>query len=296
MAAQVQQPTSGIQVVPTAKQARSKFITQLGFALLVITVTAAIIYPFYWMVMASFVPEGYSIVNAPVLLPEQFTLDTFRTLFEERPIFQWVGNTLLIVGGSTAITIPMSLLAAYSLNRFRFRGRRVFVFFILMTQLLPASALMIPLFLIFRGYGLLDTYQGITIAYVSFTLPLAIWVLWGYLQGIPAEFEEAALVDGCTPLGAFVRVTIPLALPGIAATALFIFLEGWNQYLLAYILTSSSDKWVISLGLFSFIGEYFVEIEQMMAASVVASVPALILFAVLQRYLRGGLSLGGMKG
>jgi len=294
MATQLQ--TSGVQVMPTAKQTRSKFITRLGFALLVITVTLAIIYPFYWMVMASFVPEGYSIANAPVLLPEMFTLETYRTLFEERPVFTWILNTLLIVGGSTAVTIPLSLLAAYSLNRFRFFGRRAIVFFILMTQLLPASALMIPLFLIFRGYGLLDTYQGITIAYISFTLPLAIWVLWGYLQGIPAEFEEAALVDGCTPLGAFVRVTIPLALPGIAATALFIFLEGWNQYLLAYLLTSSSDKWVISLGLFSFIGEYFVEIEQMMAASVVASVPALLLFAVLQRYLRGGLALGGMKG
>jgi multiple sugar transport system permease protein len=131
---------------------------------------------------------------------------------------------------------------------------------------------------------------------MTFTIPMGLWILWGYFQSIPLDFEESALVDGCTQMGAFFRVTLPLAIPGIAATALYVFLDGWNQYLLAYILTSSSQKWVISLGLFSFVGEYFVEIEQMMAASVVASLPALLVFAMLQRYMRGGLALGGMKG
>ncbi len=268
----------------------------IGFAFLVITICIAVVYPFYWMVMASFMPEGYSIVNAPMFYPEQFTLDTFRNLFETRPIWRWTLNTLLVTVGSTLMTIPLSVLAAYALHRFRFRGRTFFIFFVLLMQLLPATAIIVPFFLMFRSYQLLDTLHGVTLAYMTFALPLGIWILWGYFQSIPLEFEEAALVDGCTQFGAFWRVTLPLAVPGIAATSLFIFLDGWNQYLLAYVLTSSSGKWVISLGLFSFIGEYFVQIEQMMAASVVASFPALLLFAILQRYVRGGLALGGMKG
>ncbi len=269
---------------------------KLGFGVLVITICIAVVYPFYWMIMGSFLPEGYAIANAPLFLPGTFTLDTYNQLFTTRPIWLWIANTLLVTVGSTVVAIPLSILAAYSLNRYRFRGRRFFIFFILMMQLLPATAIIVPFFINFRNLGLLNSLQGITVAYMTFTLPLGIWILWGYFQSIPLDFEEAALVDGCSQFGAFMRVTLPLALPGIAATALFIFLDSWNQYLLAYVLTSSSSTWVISLGLFSFIGEYSVQIEQMMAASVVASLPALVMFAILQRFLRGGLALGGMKG
>src|SRR5690606_32278946 len=120
---------------------------------------------------------------------------------------------------------PISVLASYSLHRYRFRGRRFFIFFVLLTQLLPATAVIVPFFITFRNYGLLDTLQGIILAYMTFTLPMGIWILWGYFQSIPLDFEEAALVDGCTQMGAFVRVTLPLAMPGIVATALFIFLD-----------------------------------------------------------------------
>ncbi|NOG52429.1 MAG: carbohydrate ABC transporter permease [Chloroflexi bacterium] len=208
----------------------------------------------------------------------------------------WLGNTIAVTLGGTAIVLPAALLASYGLNRFRFRGRMVFIFLVLLCQLLPASALIVPIFLIFRDYKLIDTTLGVTIAFTTFMLPMAIWVLWGYIQTIPHEFEEAAMVDGCNGLQAFIRVTLPLAMPGIAATALFIFLEGWNHYLLAFVLTSNTQQWVISLGLYSFIGQYVIEIEQMMATSVIAAFPALVVFAIMQRYLRGGLSLGGLKG
>jgi multiple sugar transport system permease protein len=278
------------------RRRRSDALTKFGFALVLLTTILAVIYPVYWMFVGSFAPEGYILANTPLFLPDIFSLDAYRSLFARKPMFLWIWNTLVVTVAATAITLPLALLASYSLNRFRFRGRIPVVFFVLLTQLLPASALIVPLFLIFRTMGLLDSLPGITIAYTSFTLPLAIWVLWGYLQSIPFDFEEAALVDGCSHLGAFFRVTLPLAVPGIAATALFIFLECWNHYLLALVLTSSSSNWVISLGLFSFIGEYVIEVEQMLAASVVTVIPAFVLFATLQRYLRGGLSLGGMKG
>ncbi|MEQ9031383.1 MAG: carbohydrate ABC transporter permease, partial [Aggregatilineales bacterium] len=198
--------------------------------------------------------------------------------------------------GATLIVLPVAILASYSLNRFKFWGRTPFMFLVLLSQLLPASALIVPMFLIFKDYQLLNTTLGIMIAYTTFMLPMSIWVLWGYMQSIPLDFEEAALVDGCDALQAFLRITLPLAAPGIAATALFIFLEGWNHYLLAFVLAGDTNQWVISLGLYSFIGQYEIQIEQMMATSVVAAVPALVVFAILQRYLRGGLSLGGLKG
>jgi len=171
-----------------------------------------------------------------------------------------------------------------------------FIFLVLLSQLLPASALIVPLFLMFRDAGLLNTTSGVILAYTTFMLPLAIWVLWGYMQGIPLSFEEAALVDGCNAFQAFTRVTLPLAMPGLAATALFVFLEGWNHYLLAFVLASNTNQWVISLGLYAFIGQYAVQVEQMRATSVVAAIPALLVFAILQRYLQGGLAFGGMKG
>ncbi len=268
----------------------------VGFGLVVAFTAVAIFYPFYWMVMASVEPEGSSMANVSLLIPHGFSLDAYKAVLQRKPMPLWILNTFIVTIASTLLVVPLSLLAAYSLNRFRFRGRTGVIFFVLMTQLLPASALVVPLFLIFRNYRLLNTLQGVSIAYMSFLLPLAIWILWGYMQTIPPEFEEAAMVDGCNRLGAFLRVTIPIAIPGLAAVALFAFLESWNQYLLAYVLTGSEDKWVISLGLYSFIGEYVVLVEQMMAASVIASIPALLVFVILQRYLRGGLALGGLRG
>ncbi len=276
---------------------RRRALQGFGFVVLIITTTIAVVYPFYWMVMASFTPQGYSLGGqTPLLLPGELSIDAWLSIFRDKPLLRWLGNTTAINVGATLIVVPVSLLASYSLNRFRFRGRMPFIFFVLLSQLLPASALIVPLFLMFRDAGLLNTTSGVIIAYTTFMLPLSIWVLWGYMQGIPLYFEEAALVDGCNRFQAFRLVTLPLAMPGLAATALFVFLEGWNHYLLAFVLASSTNQWVISLGLFSFIGQYSIDIEQMMAASVVAAAPALVIFALLQRHLRGGLALGGMKG
>lgn len=280
-----------------ASQARRRhLISRFGFFVLVVTTVVAVVYPFYWMVMASFTPEGYSLANGPLFLPEEFSIEAYQSIFAERPLLRWMGNTVLVTVMATLIVLPAALLAAYSLNRFRFRGRTPFIFFVLLSQLLPSSAVIVPLYLIFRDYKLLNTVLGVTIAYTTFMLPMGVWVLWGYIQSIPKDFEEAAMVDGCNGFQAFMRVTLPLAAPGIAATALFIFLEGWNHYLLAFVLTSDTSQWVISLGLYAFIGQYNIQIEQMMATSVIAAIPALVAFAVLQRYLRGGLALGGLKG
>jgi ABC-type glycerol-3-phosphate transport system permease component len=271
-------------------------LSRLGFALLVPVTAIAVAYPVYWMLIASLQPAGTAQIGQTWLYPQQPTLEAYVAVFTQRAMATWIVNTLLVTTVATLLAMAVAVLGAYAVARFRFRGRSSVLFFLLLTQLVPASSLIIPLFLTFRGYGLYDSLPAVALAYVSFTVPEALWVLWGYLQNLSEEFEQAAMVDGCTRLQAFWRVTLPLTLPGIAAAALFCFLEGWNQYLLAYVLTSSPGNWVVSLGLFSFIGEYVTNVEQMMAASVVASIPAVLLFVVLQRFLKGGLTVGGLTG
>ena len=272
-------------------------LIQRGLVMLAaFTIGITIFYPFYWMVMASMLPEGSSLATTTLFIPDSISLDAYLNVLKQKPMLLWTVNTLFVTVFSTLFVTPIGLLAAYSLSRFRFRGHSAVVFFVLLTQLLPATSMLVPLFLMFRSYGLLNNLLGVTIAYVTFLMPQTIWILWGYLKSIPNDFEEAAMIDGCSRLGAFLRVTVPIAVPGIVAAGLFAFLESWNQYILAYALTSSTDKWVVSLGLNAFIGEYSVQVEQMMAASVLASIPALIVFITLQRYLRGGLALGGIRG
>jgi multiple sugar transport system permease protein len=275
---------------------RSSTLNRIGFSILAVVTAIAVAYPVYWMLITSLQPAGSAQNDQAWILPRHPSLDAYVSVFTERQMATWIANTLLVTGVSTLLAMAAALLGAYAVARFRFPGRNWMLFFLLLTQLVPASSLIIPLFLTFRGYGLYDSLPAIAIAYVSFTVPEALWVLWGYLQNLSEEFEHAAMVDGCTRLGAFWRITLPLTLPGIAAAALFCFLEGWNQYLLAYVLTSSSSNWVVSLGLFSFVGEYVTNVEQMMAASVVASIPSVLLFVILQRFLKGGLTVGGLTG
>jgi ABC-type glycerol-3-phosphate transport system permease component len=274
----------------------TRSLNRIGLGVLTLVTAIAVGYPVYWMVIASLQTSGTAQIDQAWLFPAHPSLRAYVEVFTQRQMAMWIANTLLVTGVSTVLAMGVALLGAYAIARFRFPGRNSVLFFLLLTQLVPASSLIIPLFLTFRGYGLYDSLPAIAVAYVSFTVPEALWVLWGYLQNLSEDFENAAMVDGCTRFGAFWRITLPLTLPGVAAAALFCFLEGWNQYLLAYVLTSSSANWVVSLGLFSFVGEYITNVEQMMAASVVASIPSVLLFVILQRYLKGGLTVGGLTG
>ena len=271
-------------------------LNRIGLGVLTAVTAIAVAYPVYWMIIASLQASGSAQIDQAWLFPRHPSVQGYVDVFTQREMARWIANTLLVTGVSTVLAMGVALLGAYAIARFRFPGRNSVLFFLLLTQLVPASSLIIPLFLTFRGYGLYDSLPAIAVAYVSFTVPEALWVLWGYLQNLSEDYENAAMVDGCTRFGAFWRITLPLTLPGVAAAALFCFLEGWNQYLLAYVLTSSSANWVVSLGLFSFIGEYITNVEQMMAASVVASIPSVLLFVILQRYLKGGLTVGGLTG
>jgi ABC-type glycerol-3-phosphate transport system permease component len=205
-------------------------------------------------------------------------------------------NTAIVAGATTILAILVSAPAGYALTRYRFRGAEAYGTFLLATQMFPRVVLIVPYFVLMRSLGLVNTYPALILIYVSFAAPFCVWMLRGHFLAIPTDLDEAALVDGCGPFAAFWRVVLPLTMPGVVATAMFAFLVGWNEFLFALVLTTDQKMSVITLGLASLIGEYRTQWNELMAATVVSSIPAIALYAVLERFLVAGLTAGATKG
>ncbi len=201
-----------------------------------------------------------------------------------------------IVSVSTAVfSVILAALAGYGLSRFRFAGARLMETFILMTQMFPGVLLVIPYFILISRVGLFNTYPALIIAYTSFALPFSTWMLKGFFESVPRELDEAAVVDGCSRFKAFTSVVVPVSLPGIVATIIFSFILAWNEFLFALVLTASDSMYPVTVGIASFIGQWRIAYETMMAASVVATVPTIVLYMCLEKHLVQGLTAGAVK-
>ncbi len=262
----------------------------------VIAMCVGAVFPIYWAAVTSFQYREKLYVYPPRFLPGRVSLGNYLEVFRESGLALWLWNSLMVSGLATVASVLFAALGAYSLSRFRYRGRGMMGYLILVTQMLPPTLLVIPIYLIFRDLRLIDTLTGLVVAYTTFSLPLCVWMLKGFFDTIPRELEDAAQVDGCSRMGAFLRVIVPLSAPGIAATTFYSFIVAWDEYLLSRTLISSESKWVSSVGLSSFIGAYTTFWDQMMAAALVVALPALLVFFVLQRYLVSGLTAGALKG
>lgn len=260
-----------------------------------------IIFPFYWMVVTSLKALGDALAIPPQLLPIRPTLENFkRILFGypgERVFFMTFFKNSLIVGGGTVIlSTGMAMLAAYAFSRHRFIGRRIILNAILIFQMFPLVLLLISFYIMFSKLGLLNTHIGLIIAHTSFALPLCTWILKGFFDKIPKEIEEAALIDGCSSLQVILRVTFPLALPGIFAVAIFAFLTSWDEYLFALTLIATDQTRTLPPGIvLTFVGQFEIRWSDMMAASIIATLPVAILFLLSQRLLIEGLTTGALK-
>lgn len=268
---------------------------RVGVFLLLCGVAAGCLFPFVWIVATSLksLPETY--VIPPTWVPRQPTLGNYRYIWEIQSFWRLTVNSLLVATGATVASLVVGGLAAYGFSRFHFRGRRTLMIFALSTQMLPAIALVIPYFALASAVGLFNTRLGLVIAYVSFVLPFAIWMLKGVFDAVPQEIDEASRIDGTSWLGTLIRVVVPVSVPGIAATGLYCFLVAWNEYLFAVVLTSTPDTQVISVGIASTIGQFRVQWNNMMAGAVLASVPTIFVFAFLERFFVSGLSGGAVK-
>ena len=269
-------------------------LTAAATALLLCTVG---VFPFYWMFVTSIRPGPEVFEFPPRILPSADSVFTpYFALFEETDIAQWILNSIGVSVATAFFASLFGAMAAYVLSRFRFPGRDSTQITFLLTQMCPAILLALPMFVVFLRFGLLDSLFGLSLAYLAFLIPVAAALLKAFFDAIPAELEEASLIDGASRIGTLFRVTLPLALPGVASTFLFCFIISWDEFLFARMFIRQPENWTVSLGLASFSGEYITPWDQVMAAATIITLPAALIFLALQRYLVRGLTAGGVKG
>ncbi len=230
------------------------------------------------------------------LIPDNATFDAYRIMITEKPFFRWLGNSLVVSLGTALIGVSLASLGGFALSRYRFTGRGAALQGILMTQMFPATMLLLPLYLLMRKLHLVDTLLGVMVAYVATALPFCIWTMKGYYDTIPAALNEAALIDGCSPFQAFFRVTLPLSAPALVITALFSFMTGWSEFMVARVMLASKDLMTLPLGLESLFTTYQTEWANYAAGSLLVCLPVVVLFLALNRFLVSGLTLGSVKG
>lgn len=273
------------------------FGTRVLTWLLAWTAAAVIGFPLLWMVLCSFKSSGELYAFPPTFLPHVWTLDNYVNLFSQTQFGTYFLNSLIVAFGATAVSLPVGAMGAYTLTRFDSRTTRALSRLTLVCYMLPEVLLVVPLYGYVVRIGLADTLVSLIIANAAFTLPLTLWFMRSYFRAVSVSMEESAMIDGCTRAGAVLRVTLPLALPGLASVSLFSFNHAWNEFLFALVFTSSEQNKVLSVGLATWIGQGDIRSWGMLlAAAVLITVPVVTFFLVVERKLVSGLSEGGAKG
>lgn len=251
--------------------------------------------PLAWMLTIS-LRGNLEVFSIPARwIPKQFTLVAYLNILNNPERMQLFANSYAVSAMVMLVCTFVGALAGYGLSRYRFALNHLALGYILATQMIPMVILALPYFLMMHKWGLYHTYTALVLAYSSFALPFSMLMLRDYFDTIPRELEEAAFIDGCSTVGALFRVIVPISLPGMIATAVYSFILAWNEYLFAVVLTKNWEKWPITVGISSLIGEFTTQYNELMALSVMASLPLIIVFLFVQRYLLEGLTAGGVK-
>ena len=275
--------------------ARAVFAAIAVYALLLLAVTV-ILFPVFWMVSSSLKPGNELFARTLTMLPVNWTLENYRNVWTGTQFPTYFLNSFKVAALSTVLSVVIAMYAAYAVARIDFPGRRLFGLILLVTQMFPHILLVIPLFLLIQRLGLFNTHAALVLAYTAFSLPFAIWLLRGFFEAIPQELEEAAAIDGASQLGTFHKVILPLAGPGLAAVTMFSFLRGWNEFLFALVFMQSHELFTLPIGLASFQEEYTFRWDLIMAGASIITLPVLLLFLLMQRFIVQGLLGGAVKG
>ena len=269
-----------------------------GRRLAAVAIAGAIIlwaFPFYWALTASVTPEARLFEKRP-LWPSAPDLSAYRALWSERDFWLPLRNSLVVAGGTTLLCVTVGALAAYALARLRFRGKTAILGFVLAVTMFPQISIVSPLYLLLRTLRLIDTYPGLILPYLTFAMPLAVWLLTGFFRQLPADLEEAALVDGASRWQILWKVILPLAAPGLATTAILTFVYCWNEFLFALTFTLGPERQTVPVAIALFRGRYQVPWGQILAAAMVATAPVAALVLAFQRRIVQGLTAGAVKG
>jgi ABC-type glycerol-3-phosphate transport system permease component len=263
--------------------------------LLTMLLIGGLIFPVYWAVISSFTPES-RLFGTSTIVPRQLVLEHYRALFTTRDFWTPIRNSLLVAGLTTAIAIVLGSSCAYALARLRFRGKAPLLAFVLAVSMFPQISIVGPLYLLLRELRLLNTYPGLVLPYLTFAMPLTIWMLVGFFRQLPADLEEAAAMDGAGRIRTLWTIILPLSWPGLATSAILTFLYCWNEFLFALSFTLGPERYTVPVAIALFRGQYQVPWGEVLAAAVVATIPVAALVLLAQRGIVAGLTAGAVKG
>ena len=275
---------------------RTRTVRRAGWNVVGLVLFGFLVFPVFWMISTAFKPDDEIISQNPTWFSGSPTLAHFRDAIDRPFFWQDVRNSLIVVTVTVAISMTLAFLAAVALAKYRFTGRKIFIVLMIGIQMLPGAGLIIPLYVVLARYHQVNALSGVIITYLTFALPFSVWTLRGFILGIPKDLEEAAMVDGSTRLGAFVRILLPLVAPGLVATSVFAFITSWNEYIFARILLNDQSKQTITVWLSYFLGtSRHTDWGALMAASTLTAIPVVVFFLLVQRKIAFGLTAGAVK-
>jgi N,N'-diacetylchitobiose transport system permease protein len=287
-------PTPVAPVAPR-KSGRQR-LHRLGWNIVGTVVLFVMVFPVYWMVATAFKPGQKILSYTPQWIPTHPTLSNFHDAVHQPFFWDAVKNSLIVVTAVVGLSVVLAFLAALALAKFHFYGRKAFIVLILGVQMVPLAALIIPLYILMSRLGQVDKLTGVIAMYLTFVLPFTVWTMRGFLLGIPKELEEAAMVDGATRFGAFVRVLLPLVGPGLVATSVFAFIQAWNEFIIAYVFLHTPQKQTLMVWLASFTTLRGTDWGPLMAGATLCALPVVVFFLLVQRRIAFGLTAGAVRG
>jgi N,N'-diacetylchitobiose transport system permease protein len=276
---------------------RRYFPRKLGWNVLGLLVFAVLVFPVFWMVSTSFKTDVQINSVTPAWFPRHPTLTHYKAAWDNPTFLTDAKNSVIVVVATVFIALALSFFAAVALAKYRFSGRKLFIVLVIAIQMIPQAGLIIPLYKLLANHNQVDKLTGVIVVYLTFALPFCVWTLRGFLLGIPKDLEEAAMVDGSSRVGAFVRILLPLVAPGLVATSVFAFITSWNEYIFASTLLSTGSKQTVTVWLANLYGgNRFVDWGEIMAASTLIAIPVVIFFLLVQRRIAFGLTAGAVRG
>jgi len=285
-----------INLAPAPPRFRFRGDKAVQIAVLAI-VCAIIVFPMYWMVLSTVQPYKYSLIYSPSLFLKGIDASPFHDIFANHPMGQWLWNSTQVAAMVTAICLVLSLFGAYALSKLRWKAKPAFGFFILLTQMMPGAIIIVPVLRLYRNLGMVNSLPALAFVQAAFALPICVWILKNVFDSVPGEVMEAALTEGCGEMGVLWRMMLPLSLPGLVAVCVVAFFFSWNEYLFASTLVSTDSGLLPgAVGLTTLIGLYSTPTQTLLAAGLIFSLPPVVFYILIQRYMISGLTAGAVKG